>query len=137
MFEEVTHAAEAIGLVTRAHADPDTGGHRQRARHAFGGHREAGVKLCDPEVGHESAMTTSAAAVATIASTGVAAGFATGTEVAQLAGELGVERIVKRHGDGAIHGRCRGRSRGRRTLGTVAALAARATVAIARRVATQ
>ncbi len=41
MFQEVADPAEVVRLVARADTDPDTGGHRQRARHAFGGHREA------------------------------------------------------------------------------------------------
>ena len=49
-------------------------------------------------------MTTAAAAIAaavtTVAATGVAACFATGAEVAQLAGELGIERVVERHHTG-------------------------------------
>ena len=48
VLEEVADAAEMVGLVTRADTDPDPGGHRQRARHAFGGHGEARIELCDP-----------------------------------------------------------------------------------------
>ncbi|MDO9173902.1 MAG: hypothetical protein Q7V62_03795, partial [Actinomycetota bacterium] len=81
-------------------------------------------------------MTTTAAVAAAVATrtlaagagTGVAAGFATGTEVAELAGQFGIERIVERHGD-TIGGRCGSGSRGGRTLTTGAAVAVAATVA--------
>ena len=60
------------------------------------------------------AATTATAAgrTATVAAgTGVAAGLATGAEVAQLAGELCVERIVERHDvtDRSRRGSARGR----------------------------
>ena len=109
-------------LVAGADADPDTGGDRQRARHAFGGHSEAGVELSDPKVGQRnrarSAMATRAtvagaaavvatrAAVTSVGSTirGAAAGFAAGAEVAELAGELGVERVVEADGNRTVTG---------------------------------
>ena len=55
-------------------------------------------------------MTTTAA-IATVvvaaASTGVAASFATRAEIAEVAGQFSVERVVERHGN-AIGGRSSG-----------------------------
>ncbi len=52
VLQEVADATQLRRLVSRPHAHPDTGGHRQRARHVFGGHGEAGFELTDPKVGH-------------------------------------------------------------------------------------
>ncbi len=41
VLEEVARAAHRIALVSGSDGDPDAGGHRQRAEHAFGGHRQA------------------------------------------------------------------------------------------------
>ena len=38
----------AVTFITRPDADPNAGGHRPRARHAFGGHRQAVVERRDP-----------------------------------------------------------------------------------------
>ena len=54
VFEEVADAAQLGRLVARTDADPDAGGHRQRARDALGGHRQSGVQLGDPQITHES-----------------------------------------------------------------------------------
>ena len=46
-------------------------------------------------------MTTTAAiaAVVVTVAAGVAASFATGAEIAEVAGQFSVERVVERHGD--------------------------------------
>ena len=81
--------------------------------------------------------TVATAVIATVATTGVATGLATGAEIAELAGQFGIERIVERDGDaldaGTTGGSCR---RGnRRTLAAGATIAtvraAIATVTIA------
>ena len=128
-----------LRLVARADADPDAGGHRQRPRDAFGGHRQAGVQLCDPQITHglQSRLEPSGCAqrwrrrpprspprpprslpFATCG--GPASGLATRAEIAELAGELGVERVVERHGG---HGAGAG-ALAARGLGPVAALRA-------------
>jgi len=50
-------------------------------------------------------VPTTIAAVGAAIATGVATGFATGAEVAQGAGEFGIEAVLERHRDGAARGR--------------------------------
>ena len=54
-----------------------------------------------------AASITAVDAVATV-DAGVAAGLAAGAEVAQLAGQFGIERVVERHGHRTIGRRGRG-----------------------------
>ena len=126
-------------------ADPDPGRHRKRARHEFGGDGEAGVELSDSKVGHRTRSgwaqrcrrgprlraprssrrgPRSAAVAAAIGS--ATTGFAAGAEVAELAGELGVERVVEADGHGTISRRGRPPRRTTRTSADDAACRASA-----------
>ena len=66
--------------------------------------------------------TVATAVISTIAATGVTTGLATGAEIAEFAGQFGIERIVERDGD-ALDAGTTGGSRHRGNRSTLAAWA--------------